>query len=70
MSETAGFVRNVGTTVFPELHHTRWNSMHMAHIKAKRSGGDSLENVRALCGDCHRTSHAFGPSMQKPCPKK
>lgn len=33
------------------------NSYHMAHIKAKRNGGDTLDNVRALCGDCHRAEH-------------
>lgn len=45
-------------------------SYHMAHIKAKRMGGDSLENVRTLCGQCHRKEHAYGKSMTKPVPKK
>jgi 5-methylcytosine-specific restriction endonuclease McrA len=56
-------------TIFdaPEI----WNqSYHMAHIKAKRIGGDSLENVRTLCGQCHRTEHAYGKSMTKPVPRK
>lgn len=35
---------------------------HMAHIKAKRMGGDSLDNVRTECGKCHREYHHFGPS--------
>jgi len=30
---------------------------HMAHVRNKRMYGDSLENVRALCGDCHRAEH-------------
>jgi 5-methylcytosine-specific restriction endonuclease McrA len=45
-------------------------SYHMAHIQAKRMGGDSLDNVRTLCGKCHRTQHAYGPSMTKPVPRK
>lgn len=51
----------------PDLHDRK---AHMAHIKVKRMGGDSLENVRTLCGKCHRTEHAYGPSMTKPVPKK
>lgn len=46
---------------------TKANSYHMAHIKAKRMGGDSLENTRTLCGECHRASHNAGG---KPCPAK
>ena len=42
-------------------------SYHMAHIKAKRIGGDSLDNVRTLCGGCHRAEHNAGG---KPCPAK
>lgn len=30
---------------------------HMAHKRTKRNNGDSLSNVRALCGTCHRTEH-------------
>ena len=41
--------------------------MHMAHIKAKRMGGDSLQNVRTLCPECHRKSHNAGG---KPVPSK
>src|SRR5690348_7136975 len=41
------------------------NSYHMAHRKAKRIGGDSLQNVRVLCGKCHRTEH-----NPKACPPK
>lgn len=46
------------------------NSYHMSHKKAKRMGGDILDNVEVLCGDCHRKYHNFGPSMKKPVPKK
>lgn len=51
-------------------HHLKDWSYHMAHIKAKRMGGDSLENVRTLCGACHRKEHAYGKSMTKPVPRK
>jgi 5-methylcytosine-specific restriction endonuclease McrA len=42
----------------------------MAHITAKRRGGDSLENVKTLCAQCHHLEHVFGPSMTKPVPAK
>ena|ERR1700677_818972 len=45
-------------------------SYHMSHIQAKRLGGDSLDNVETLCGDCHRKYHNYGPTMEKPCPPK
>lgn len=48
----------------PEWHDRKF---HMAHIKAKRIGGDSLDNVRTLCGRCHRNEHNAGG---KPCPPK
>ena len=35
-----------------------------------RMGGDSLENVRTLCGKCHRLEHAYGKSGVKPCKAK
>ena len=41
----------------PDLPSIADRSYHMAHIKAKRIGGDSLENVRTLCGECHRDEH-------------
>jgi hypothetical protein len=47
-----------------------WESGHMAHIKAKRRNGDSLDNVRTLCAECHGLEHAYGPSGIKPCPPK
>lgn len=53
--------------LFPDLDDRK---AHMAHIKAKRIGLDTLQNVRTLCGACHRKEHAYGKSMQKPCPKK
>jgi 5-methylcytosine-specific restriction endonuclease McrA len=47
-----------------------WESGHMAHIGAKRRHGDSLDNVRTLCAECHGLEHAYGPSGVKPCPPK
>ena len=65
-----GKCRICGSFTWFHAHH-EWNhSYHMAHIKAKRMGGDSLENVRTLCGQCHRKEHAYGKSMQKPVPPK
>lgn len=58
------------TWVYLYLPHEHDVSAHMAHIKAKRIGLDTLSNVRTLCGKCHRLEHAFGKSMRKPCPKK
>lgn len=59
-----------GCPVDPELPHEDDSSAHMAHIQAKRRGGDSLSNVRTLCGRHHRMEHAYGKSMTKPCPPK
>lgn len=44
------------------FYETDWKGhpdrYHMAHIKARGAGGsDTLDNVRALCGDCHRAEH-------------
>jgi 5-methylcytosine-specific restriction endonuclease McrA len=61
--------KECGKGVALRPHECAW-SAHMAHIKAKRIGGDSLDNVRTLCGDCHRKEHNYGPSMTKPCPPK
>jgi len=66
----AGKCKNCGRTTFPHLPHQHDASYHMAHIKAKRMGGDTLENVRTLCGQCHRKEHNYGKSMTKPVPKK
>jgi len=46
------------------------NSFHLAHRKGKRMWGDSLETTEVNCGKCHRRFHAYGPSMEKPCPPK
>jgi 5-methylcytosine-specific restriction endonuclease McrA len=46
------------------------NSYHMSHIKTKRIGLDTLDNVETMCGDCHRKFHNYGPSMTKPVPPK
>ena len=48
---------------FPDWHDRKY---HMAHIKAKRIGGDYMANVRTLCGRCHRAEHNSG----KPVPAK
>jgi hypothetical protein len=48
--------------------------MEMAHVRGKRNHGDSLDNVRSLCGPwangCHAKEHNWGKSMTKPCKKK
>jgi 5-methylcytosine-specific restriction endonuclease McrA len=43
---------------------------HLAHKRAKRRHGDSADNAHVLCPDCHRLEHAYGPSFQKPVPRK
>lgn len=50
--------------------HEAIDSFHMAHVKGKRMHGDSLDNVRVECGDCHRKYHSFGPTRVKPVPAK
>jgi 5-methylcytosine-specific restriction endonuclease McrA len=52
------------------LRYVTWENGHMAHIGAKRRHGDSLDNVRTLCGECHGIEHQWGKSMTKPCPRK
>lgn len=54
----------------PCLKRVTWESGHLAHIKARRMGGDSPENTYCCCAEHHRIYHAYGPSMQKPCPSK
>ena len=40
----------------PDWHPQKY---HMAHIISRGAGGsDSLDNVRTLCGSCHRKEHA------------
>lgn len=58
--------RECGILVNPWASLLADDRAHMAHIQAKRRGGDSLENVRTLCGRCHRLEHAYGKSMVKP----
>ena len=59
-----------GKSVWMNLPQEDDASFHMAHKRNKRMWGDSLENVQAECGECHRKYHQFGPSMEKPCPPK
>ncbi len=46
------------------------NKLAMAHIHAKRNGGDTLDNVRMLCHFHHTAEHAYGKEFKKPCPPK
>jgi 5-methylcytosine-specific restriction endonuclease McrA len=57
-------------TVYSDLPHEDPASAHMAHIQAKRRGGDNLSNVQTECGACHRAYHNFGKSRTKPCKSK
>ena len=65
-----GSCRRCGRPTEYGLHHYWPQSFHMSHIKAKRIGGDHINNVETLCGGCHRELHNFGPSMTKPVPPK
>ena len=56
--------------VFDDLPDWHPRKAHMAHIHAKRNGGDSLENVRLLCGHHHHIEHSYGKDGEKPCPAK
>jgi 5-methylcytosine-specific restriction endonuclease McrA len=47
-----------------------WWWGEMAHIRAKRNNGDTLDNVRWLCSRCHMIEHSYGKSGVKPVPKK
>lgn len=33
------------------------DSMEMAHVRTKRNHGDTLDNVRSKCRDCHHREH-------------
>lgn len=65
-----GHCRECGILTLWDAPQESDRSYHMAHIKAKRIGGDSLGNVRTLCGECHRKEHNYGKSMTKPVPCK
>jgi|HubBroStandDraft_1064217.scaffolds.fasta_scaffold13278_2 5-methylcytosine-specific restriction endonuclease McrA len=65
-----GMCQRCGKLTYLALPYTAPNSAHMSHKTAKGRGGDSLSNVEILCGDCHRRFHNYGPSMEKPCPRK
>jgi len=65
-----GVCQECGRPTDWDADQERDNSYHMAHIKAKRIGLDMLENVRTLCGFCHRREHLWGKSMAKPVPPK
>lgn len=69
-SRDIGICAECSQQTFTALPRYAPNSYHMAHITAKRIGGDNLDNVRTLCGDCHRKEHQWGKSMQKPVPAK
>lgn len=56
--------------VDPRLSPEADKSFHMAHRRGKRNFGDHIDQVETNCGACHRKFHNYGPSMQKPCPKK
>lgn len=45
---------------------------HLAHKRNKRMWGDGPENIKGIeCPTCHLViEHQYGPSGQKPCPKK
>ena len=47
-----------------------WETGHLAHIQARRRGGDSPENTYCCCAEHHLLYHAYGLSMEKPCPPK
>ena len=51
----------------PDWHDRK---AHMAHVQGKRMHGDSMDNVRTLCGLHHRLEHAYGKDFKKPCPSK
>lgn len=58
MLRDGGLCQTCGETVtdfVPDWHDRKY---HMAHIKAKRIGLDTLDNVKTLCGSCHRDSHS------------
>lgn len=46
-------------------HMVGWLDMEMAHIIARSKGGsDTLDNVRTLCGRCHRIEHSHGLGLK------
>ena len=49
------------------LDNAGWTVGQMAHIKAKRNNGDTLDNVRWSCAPCHAKSHNCNG---KPVPPK
>ena len=63
------FIRDLGLCVDCGLA-LLWETFHLAHVRAKRRNGDSLENVCCKCPNCHILEHAYGKSMQKPVPRK
>ena len=48
-----------------------WDSGHLCHRRNRRMWGDNPENTFCGCQECHiGKQHAYGPSMEKPVPKK
>lgn len=65
-----GECQKCGRFTFPSEPRESDVSYHMSHKRGKRMWGDSLDQIEVLCGRCHRAFHNFGPSMEKPVPKK
>jgi len=54
----------------PSIFHKL--AYHMAHLVSRARGGkDEPGNCVAKCSTCHLVKeHQYGPSLEKPCPKK
>lgn len=62
-SRDAGLCQNCGRMTIQDAPHEWGNAYHMAHIRAKRIGLDGIDNVRVLCGMCHRYEHTGGKTV-------
>lgn len=54
------------------LKRVTWDTGHLAHvIPRSRGGAFTVENTLTKCAECHiGIEHSYGPSGQKPCPRK